>query len=178
MKPADHLMSQACLLLVLAPLTGLLTGAAPANLPAPEKIPLAVKACYQKAQPDWDSGVTQRMIQGNGKYADCLEGLAVGLLKYQYPREILAGKDPKVFLDGLLHQIDTLSWSVENQVKGCAPMCGTMYTVTASARRADFLEDLLRRISERVLLESGKPELTESPAWKACWDTPEKCNLK
>lgn len=30
----------------------------------------------------------------------------------------------------------------------------------------------------RVLLEAGKSELTESPAWKACWDAPEKCNLK
>lgn len=143
----------------------------------PQQLPLARRSCYQASLQLWQ-GSTQEMVEGNEKYASCLEKLAVQTLEQHYTPEVLEGQKPAVFLNHLLKQVDQLSWGVYTQPRSCAPDCGTMWSLGGSAGRGKFLEHLLQDMAERLLLESEKADQIDDRRWKDCWLNPEKCDLK
>lgn len=156
---------------------------AKAAMPArPLQLPLARRGCYLEAAKVWDTGVTMDVVQANYAYADCLEALAVHALESWYSpesrSEFLGAETPRAYLDRLLSQLDNLGYLVETGLADCAPSCGSMWQMSASGSQAEFLETLLRRIAERLVLESDQADKLDDPRWKTCWDEPKACDQK
>ncbi|PIQ23352.1 hypothetical protein COW36_08395 [bacterium (Candidatus Blackallbacteria) CG17_big_fil_post_rev_8_21_14_2_50_48_46] len=138
-------------------------------------LPLARQACYYQAKPDWDSGVTHHMIRGNERYRDCMLNLAEEMLKRYYPAQAFQKTKPREMLLAILKPMGQMAYLVQNDLKACAPTCGTMWQVAASGKEAQYLEGFLQDLAERVLNESEAALLTEDPQWQACWKDPAKC---
>lgn len=139
----------------------------------PEALPVARAACYRQALPEWNSGVTQRAIQANARYTNCLLDLGERLLVTHYAPEAFAPRTPRQYLEATTAQVQEMATILETQPRSCAPTCGSLWQMTASGAGAQFLEQLLRHTAERLLQERepGMP----TPAWEKCWDFPESC---
>jgi hypothetical protein len=66
-----------------------------------DSIPEIKKALLAKAQPEWDSGVTARMVQASYDYVDGLQGVLIGLAEYYSP-EAFAGEEPHRFFSDII----------------------------------------------------------------------------
>jgi len=55
----------------------------------------------RKAQPEWDSGVTARMVNASYDYVDALQGVLVTLASF-YPEGTFGGGDPHAFFSELI----------------------------------------------------------------------------
>lgn len=66
-----------------------------------DSIPEIKKALLVKAQPEWDSGVTARMVQASYDYVDGLQGVLIGLAGYYSP-EAFDGEDPHKFFSDII----------------------------------------------------------------------------
>jgi hypothetical protein len=139
----------------------------------PEALPAARAVCYRAALPEWDSGVTHRVIQANTRYTECLLNLGERLLLTNYDPAAFAPHTPRQYLQQVTQQVQDLAAILETQPRSCAPMCGTLWQMTASGAGAQFLEQLLRNTAERLFQEQESGE--SSPTWKKCWDSPESC---
>ena len=66
-----------------------------------DTIPDIKKALQDKAQPEWDSGVTARMNQASYDYIDGLEGILVGLAKF-YSAKCFDEQEPHEFFSEII----------------------------------------------------------------------------
>ena len=64
-------------------------------------LPALRKEFRQKAQPEWDSGVTSKMVAASYEYVDALQGILVKLASY-YPPGTFGGDDPHKFFSELI----------------------------------------------------------------------------
>jgi hypothetical protein len=141
-------------------------------------IPLLRKSCYLKAAPVWEEGATGPVIQANQAYRDCLLDLSEKVLKQYYSTEMFKPLSPRKFLEKHLESVSHLAYTVQTNLKACLPNCGTMWQMMASGQEGAFLEDLLRDMAERILLETDESLLTDQAIWKKCWDSPAACPAK
>ncbi len=141
-------------------------------------IPLLRKTCYLKAAPIWEEGATGPVIQANQAYRDCLLDISEKVLKQYYSTDMLKPLNPRQFLEKHLESVSKLAYTVQTQIKACLPHCGTMWQMMASGQEGAILEDLLRDMAERILLETDESLLSDQANWKKCWDTPSSCPAK
>ncbi|MBT9547247.1 MAG: hypothetical protein IV090_17780 [Candidatus Sericytochromatia bacterium] len=141
-------------------------------------IPLLRKACYLKAAPIWEDGATGPVIQANQAYRDCLLDISVNVLNQYYSIEMFKPLSPRQFLEKQLESVSSLAYTVQTNLKVCLPNCGTMWQMIASGHEGAFLEDLLRDMAERILLETDESLLTDQANWKKCWESPGTCPAK
>jgi len=66
-----------------------------------ESLPELKSKLLEKAQPEWDSGVTARMVQANYDYIDALEGILISLASY-YPPGTFSGKEPHEYFSEMV----------------------------------------------------------------------------
>jgi hypothetical protein len=64
-------------------------------------LPALRKEFRQKAQPEWDSGVTSKMVAASYEYVDALQGILVKLASF-YPPGTFGGDDPHKFFSELI----------------------------------------------------------------------------
>jgi hypothetical protein len=141
-------------------------------------IPLMRKSCYLKAAPIWEEGATGPVIQANQAYRDCLLDISEKVLKQYYSTDMFKPLNPRQFLEKHLASVSNLAYTAQTQIKACLPHCGTMWQMMASGQEGAFLEDLLRDMAERILLETDESLLSDQANWKKCWDTPTTCPAK
>jgi len=141
-------------------------------------IPLLRKACYLKVSPIWEAGATGPVIQANQAYRDCLLDISVKVLNQYYSIDMFKPLSPRQFLEKQLESVSNLAYTVQTNLKVCLPNCGTMWQMVASGQEGAYLEDLLRDMADRILLETDESLLTDQAIWKKCWESPSTCPAK
>ncbi|MBD9405430.1 HNH endonuclease [Acidovorax sp. ACV02] len=144
---------------------------------APEHIPREAPLAYinslpafrselkKHAQPEWDSGVTSRMVAASYEYIDALQGILVTLAQYFSPQSF-AGRSPQEFFADAIAA--RFRWHRAHSEPGGPGTGGTIVHVICVG---NVTTDVERMIEELVTSLAGYKESFDGQGWTDRWRT-------
>jgi hypothetical protein len=114
------------------------------------------------AEPDWDSGVTARMVQASYDYIDKLEGILVVLAGF-YAHGSFDGDAQRYFAQRVA---ESFSWHRSHLEPDGPGSGGTIVNVRACSEVIEDVEDM---IEDLVMSLVGDDEEFDDDAWQAQW---------
>jgi hypothetical protein len=144
---------------------------------APEHIPREAPLAYinslpafkselkKHAQPEWDSGVTSRMVIASYEYIDALQGILVTLAQYFSPQQF-GGKAPqKFFAEAIAARF---RWHRAHAEPGGPGTGGTIVNVICAG---NVMSDVERMVEELVTSLAGYNDSFDWKGWPERWRT-------
>lgn len=116
-----------------------------------------------KAQPEWDSGITARMMQASYDYIDALEGILVALAKF-YPRGSFGSNPHRFFSEQIALRFKWHRSYAEPDGTGTG---GTIINVTVGG---SVMEDVAKMIEDMALVLVGYDDKFDWRAWPDKWN--------
>ena len=133
-----------------------------------EMIPTVRQELLKTAQPEWDSGVTARMVTANYKYIDGLKNILIKLAAF-FPKGSFGPGDKYEFFNEIISS--RFKWHrslIEKQFEG-GTIIGIICGGAVSSETEKMVEDMVK-----TLLDS---EYSLWKTWKKKWDiVGEKCS--
>lgn len=115
------------------------------------------------AQPEWDSGVTARMVQASYNYIDALQGILVTLSGY-YSAKQFAGKTPQEFFSELI--ASRFEWHRAHAEPHGPGTGGTIVNVVCSG---NVMADVERMVEDMVMSLVGHNDEFDWKGWPPRW---------
>ena len=115
------------------------------------------------AQPEWDSGVTARMVQASYDYIDALQGILVTLARY-YSSKQFDGKSPQEFFSEVI--ASRFAWHRTHSEPHGPGTGGTIINVICSG---NVMADGERMVEDMVMSLVGYNDEFDWKGWPLRW---------
>jgi hypothetical protein len=141
------------------------------ELPDPQKVanyirtlPSIRQDVYGRARPLWDSGVTQKMTQGNYDIIDVLEQILTTLAGF-YPQGQFEGREPRDYMNAMTAARFSWHWA---RLEPNGPRTGG--TMMGPIVGGCVIADLEKMITDLIAAVAMHLENFEYDHWKQEWD--------
>ncbi len=115
------------------------------------------------AQPEWDSGVTMRMVIASHEYIDALQGILVNLAQYYSPQQF-GGKSPQEFFAEAI--ASRFSWHRTHAEPDGPGTGGTIVNVVCAG---NVMADVERMVEEFAMSLAGYNDSFDWKRWPERW---------
>jgi hypothetical protein len=115
------------------------------------------------AQPEWNSGVTSRMVQANYDYIDALESILVTLANYYSPKQFGTESPQRFFSTAIASRFTWHRTYAEPDGPGTG---GTIINIICGS---NVIADVERMIEDFVMSLVGNSEEFDQKNWSLRW---------
>ncbi len=126
-------------------------------------LPSLRRELQKKAKPEWDSGVTSRMVGASYKYVDTLQGILVTLTSF-YPEGNFGGDDPHKFFSELISS--RYAWHRSHAEPDGPNTGGTIVNVTTSGNVVSDVEKMIEDMAQSLV---GYDDRFNWREWSKLW---------
>jgi hypothetical protein len=127
-------------------------------------LPMFKHELLRHAQPEWDSGVTARMIQASYDYIDALQGILVTLAAY-YAAGQFGGKSPQEFFSEII--ASRFEWHRSHSEPHGPGTGGTIVNVICSS---NVIKDVQNMVEDMVMSLVGYDDSFDYQGWLRLWE--------